>query len=350
MAPIVTLKKLPTLQAQYDAGDLPALPEEGVPKYPFDKKLNERVTIWRGDITVLESDMIVNAANGSLLGGGGVDGAIHSAAGHKLLDECRTLNGAETGETKFTSAYDLPSKKIAHTVGPIYSSAERSAPLLASCYRSSLEGCRQYGGGSIGFSSISTGVYGYPVKDATHIALETTRKFLEQDDTVTNVIYVVFSKRDESVYHELVPIYFPGSDSTSSSSTEHTKAAGAAESTTPASTSPKKLTSEVKEASAEPTSSNAPVAAATADLAAGIVSAIAGATAGIAPGESSSEGAEAAEVAKEPLEEGWQEVDVAEAKDAPVTEDVGGDVSGPKYAPAADEGAREVKPEKVKSD
>ncbi|TYJ56255.1 hypothetical protein B9479_003100 [Cryptococcus floricola] len=322
MAPIVTLKQLPTLQAQYDAGDLPALPEEGVPKYLFDKRLNERVTIWRGDITVLESDMIVNAANGSLLGGGGVDGAIHRAAGHKLLDECRTLNGAETGETKFTSAYDLPSKKIAHTVGPIYSSAERSAPLLASCYRSSLEGCRQYGGGSIGFSSISTGVYGYPIKDATHIALETTRKFLEQDDTVTNVIYVVFSKRDESIYHELVPIYFPGSDSTSSSSTEPTKASGENES------------SKVKEASAEPTSSNVPVAAATADLAAGIVSAIAAATAGIAPGASSSEGAEAAEVAKEPLEEGWQEVDVAEAKDAP----------------AADEGAGEVKPEKVKSD
>ncbi|ODN77072.1 hypothetical protein L202_05609 [Cryptococcus amylolentus CBS 6039] len=341
MAPIVSVKKLPTLQAQYDAGDLPAIPKEGAPKFPFDKKLNERVTIWRGDITVLESDMIVNAANSSLLGGGGVDGAIHSAAGRKLLDECRTLNGAKTGETKFTSAYNLPSKKIAHTVGPVYSSAERSAPLLASCYRSSLEGCRQYGGGSIGFSSISTGVYGYPIKDATHIALETTRKFLEQDDTVTNVIYVVFSKRDESIYHELVPIYFPGSDFTSSS-TKPAKAAFI---------SPEEHeSSKVREASAEPSSSNAPVAAATADLAAGIVSAIAGATAGIAPGENSSEGAEAAQVAKEPLEEGWQEVDVAEARDAPVSEDVGGDVLGFKAGPAADEGAGEVKPEKVKSD
>ncbi|WVQ77397.1 hypothetical protein IAR50_007082 [Cryptococcus sp. DSM 104548] len=215
MTHIVSVKELPTLQAQYEAADLPTLPEEGVPKYTFDKKLNERITIWRGDITFLESDMIVNAANSSLLGGGGVDGAIHRAAGPNLKKECRTLNGAETGETKFTNAYNLPSKKIAHTVGPIYANADESAPLLASCYRSSLEGCKQYGGGSIGFSSISTGVYGYPIKDATHIALETTRNFLEQDNTVTNVIYVVFSPRDEAIYRQLAPIYFPGSGPTS---------------------------------------------------------------------------------------------------------------------------------------
>ncbi|KIR27110.1 LRP16 family protein [Cryptococcus deuterogattii LA55] len=180
-------------------------------KYAFKKQLNDRISIWRGDITKLEADMIVNAANSSLLGGGGVDGAIHRAAGKQLLAECQTLGGAQTGQTKFTNGYNLPSAKIAHTVGPVYTSyaPQRAAQLLKSCYKTSLEGCRDSGGGVIGFSSISTGVYGYPIRDATHIALETTRQFLEQDDTITRVIYVVFSKRDEDVYREIVPEYFP---------------------------------------------------------------------------------------------------------------------------------------------
>ncbi|OXG10279.1 LRP16 family protein [Cryptococcus neoformans Tu259-1] len=180
-------------------------------KYAFRKQLNDRISIWGGDITKLEANMIVNAANSSLLGGGGVDGAIHSAAGKQLLEECKSLGGAHTGETKFTNGYNLPSKKVAHTVGPVYRSypPQRAAQLLKSCYTTSLEGCRDLGGGVIGFSSISTGVYGYPIKDATHIALETTRQFLEQDDTITRVIYVVFSKRDEDVYREIVPQYFP---------------------------------------------------------------------------------------------------------------------------------------------
>lgn len=210
LAKTMTPADIPTLSQLYRHDHTNAL-NPTKPKYEFTKQLNDRVSIWRGDITELEADMIVNAANSSLLGGGGVDGAIHRAAGKHLLEECKKLGGAQTGETKFTAGYNLSSKKIAHTVGPVYHShpPQRAAQLLKSCYQSSLEGCRDSGGGVIGFSSISTGVYGYPIKDATHIALETTRQFLEQDDSITRVIYVVFSKRDEDVYREIIPQYFP---------------------------------------------------------------------------------------------------------------------------------------------
>ncbi|CAD6588861.1 MAG: hypothetical protein TREMPRED_005187 [Tremellales sp. Tagirdzhanova-0007] len=143
---------------------------------PFagDHDLNDRV------------DMIVNAANRSLLGGGGVDGAIHRAAGWSLKKACKDLGGAQTGETKITLGFNLPAKRIAHTVGPMYSKlhAERAEGHLRACYRSSLEACRDHGGGSIGFSSISTGIYDYPMVDATHVAAETTRRFLASDTTV----------------------------------------------------------------------------------------------------------------------------------------------------------------------
>ncbi|ORY29788.1 hypothetical protein BCR39DRAFT_531024 [Naematelia encephala] len=205
----ISAEQIPTLTDLYNQSQIPAASTTS--SYSYEASLNSRVSIWRGDITHLKADVIVNAANKSLLGGGGVDGAIHRAAGPQLLRECMTLGGAETGQTKVTMGYDLPSKRVAHTVGPVYSrsNSERSAKLLESCYKTSLEACRENGGGVIGFSSISTGVYGYPVEDATKIALETTRKFLEKDDTVTRVIYVVFSKRTEEIYQELVPAYFP---------------------------------------------------------------------------------------------------------------------------------------------
>ncbi|WVR03741.1 hypothetical protein IAU60_000736 [Kwoniella sp. DSM 27419] len=201
---------IPTLAELYASGDIPK--SEVTPKAPYDEALNKRVSIWRGDITELKADMIVNAANSSLLGGGGVDGAIHRAAGSDLVKECRTLGGAKTGETKVTKGYKLPATWVAHTVGPVYSSsrAEQSAQALESCYATSLALCADKGGGTIGFSSISTGVYGYPIKDATKVALATTRKFLEKDQSVTPVIYVVFSARDEEVYRSLAPEYFPG--------------------------------------------------------------------------------------------------------------------------------------------
>ncbi|WWC96848.1 hypothetical protein V866_003723 [Kwoniella sp. B9012] len=209
-------KDIPTLSDLYSSNEIPQAENES--KYGYDEGLNKRVSIWRGDITKLEADMIVNAANSSLLGGGGVDGAIHRAAGPDLLEECEGLGGAETGDTKVTKGYELPSKYVAHTVGPIYSSraVDKCAKQLKSCYQTSLESCQNHGGGAIGFSSISTGVYGYPIKDATEIAIETTRNFLEKDQSVTRVIYVVFSKKDEEVYKSIIPQYFPPPPSASS--------------------------------------------------------------------------------------------------------------------------------------
>ncbi|WVQ93506.1 hypothetical protein IAU59_000580 [Kwoniella sp. CBS 9459] len=218
---ITAVQDIPTLADLYANGHIPVLDEKVEPEteYRIAEDLNKRISIWRGDITKLKADMIVNAANSSLLGGGGVDGAIHRAAGPELLEECETLGGAETGETKVTKGYELPAKWVAHTVGPIYKSsrAERCAEQLESCYHTSLAHCTEKGGGSIGFSSISTGVYGYPIKDATAIALETTRKYLEKDESITRVIYVVFSARDEDVYRNLIGYYFPGPPSSSSS-------------------------------------------------------------------------------------------------------------------------------------
>ncbi|KAI9632723.1 A1pp-domain-containing protein [Dioszegia hungarica] len=215
---ITDVGDIPTLHDLYASKELTPLSEaelidemgdaEG---YAADESLNKRVSIWRGDITVLKASMIVNAANSSLLGGGGVDGAIHRAAGDELYEECKTLGGAETGETKVTGAYDLPSTFIAHTVGPIYSTRNpgQSQDQLESCYRTSLEHCQEKKAETIGFSSISTGIYGYPIGDATHVALEQTRIFLEKDDSIKRVIYVVFSAKDERVYRSLAPIYFP---------------------------------------------------------------------------------------------------------------------------------------------
>ncbi|THU85656.1 A1pp-domain-containing protein [Dendrothele bispora CBS 962.96] len=148
--------------------------------------------------------------------GGGVDGAIHAAAGPQLLQECRTLNGAETGESKITKGYDLPSKHVIHTVGPIYSfsspdNVELKAKQLTSCYRTSLELAVKHNLKHIAFCSVSTGIYGYPIDDATHIALDTVRNFCESDagSSLERVIFVVWTDKDKHVYEELIPEYFP---------------------------------------------------------------------------------------------------------------------------------------------
>ncbi|ORX35230.1 hypothetical protein BD324DRAFT_631915 [Kockovaella imperatae] len=203
-------KDIPTLHDLYAKDELQNSEEED-PVNSADEKLNSRISIWRGNIVHLQADMVVNAANKSLLGGGGVDGAIHRAAGPELLKECEGLGRAETGETKVTQGYRLPAKRVAHTVGPVYAKTkvDEKAAQLESCYRTSLELCAEHGGGVIGFSSISTGIYGYPIVDATRIALQTTRKFLETNENVTRVIYVTFSERDKGVYESLAPIYFP---------------------------------------------------------------------------------------------------------------------------------------------
>ncbi|KAF9071876.1 hypothetical protein BDP27DRAFT_1418686 [Rhodocollybia butyracea] len=167
------------------------------------------------NITKLEVDSIVNAANKSLLGGGGVDGAINAAAGRELYDECRTLNGCGTGFSKITGAYRLPSKRIIHTVGPVYSStsANQKAKQLASCYQTSLDLALQNSLRHIAFPCISTGIYGYPKEDAAHIALNVVRKHFESEDDSTfkldRVIFVVWSDKDKAAYESLIPEYFP---------------------------------------------------------------------------------------------------------------------------------------------
>ena len=157
-----------------------------------------------GDITTLAVDAIVNAANRSLLGGGGVDGAIHRAAGSELLAECRTLGGCETGAAKITRGYRLPARYVIHTVGPVYSGSASDAQLLRSCYRNSLDLARAHGLHSIAFPAISTGVYGYPKEAAAEIALMTIRAWFDaHPDAGMRVTIVSFSAQDDAVYQKI---------------------------------------------------------------------------------------------------------------------------------------------------
>ena len=161
----------------------------------------DSIAIVQGDITTLAVDAIVNAANESLLGGGGVDGAIHRAAGPQLLGACRKLGGCPTGQAKLTPAYRLPAKFVIHTVGPIWRGGAAGEPdLLASCYRTSLQLAADKGLAAVAFPSISTGVYGYPIALACRIALRTTRAFLEQHALPRQVTFVCFSARDLDEY------------------------------------------------------------------------------------------------------------------------------------------------------
>jgi O-acetyl-ADP-ribose deacetylase (regulator of RNase III) len=163
--------------------------------------LESRVSIVRGDITILDADVIVNAANSTLLGGGGVDGAIHRAAGPELLAECRTLGGASTGEAKITGGYRLKAKRVIHAVGPVWHGGARREPeLLASCYEKSLALARDHGLSSIAFPSISTGVFGYPIELAARVAQSTVRTFLEKNEAPALVIFCCFSEGDRLVY------------------------------------------------------------------------------------------------------------------------------------------------------
>ena len=166
--------------------------------------ISEIIKIVKGDITRLDVDAIVNAANTSLLGGGGVDGAIHRAAGPELLEECKTLNGCNTGEAKITKGYNLPAKYVIHTVGPIWSGGKNNEEaLLANCYRNSLKLAAENEISSIAFPAISTGVYHFPLEKATKIALDETKKFLNDDKNITKVIFVAFDEKTFNVYNHL---------------------------------------------------------------------------------------------------------------------------------------------------
>ncbi len=161
----------------------------------------------RGDITKINDvDAIVNAANRTLLGGGGVDGAIHRAAGRKLLEECRTLNGCDTGDAKLTGAYDLPCSHVIHTVGPVWHGGDHGeAELLASCYRRSLQVAAEHGIRRIAFPSISTGVYHYPVKEAARIAVGTVSEFIVEHPEAFDVVeWVLFDDNTMQVYEQAI--------------------------------------------------------------------------------------------------------------------------------------------------
>lgn len=170
----------------------------------MDKEILDKIEIRQGDITTLEVDAIVNAANSSLLGGGGVDGAIHRAAGPRLLEECRSLGGCPTGEARITKGYNLAARNIIHTVGPVYSGKPQDKTLLSGCYRNSLKLAVENKVTSIAFPAISCGVYGYPITEACQIAVDTACNYLQANKSIENVIFMLFSTGDLKVYQDYI--------------------------------------------------------------------------------------------------------------------------------------------------
>lgn len=168
----------------------------------MEKEVLERIKIAQGDITRLALDAIVNAANSSLLGGGGVDGAIHRAAGPGLLNECRKIGGCPTGEARITKGYNLAAGYVIHTVGPVYRGRAQDRKLLSLCYLNSLKLAVENDITSIAFPAISCGIYGYPVKEACKIAVDTTCDLLKDNRKIKKVVFILFSENDLAVYRE----------------------------------------------------------------------------------------------------------------------------------------------------
>jgi len=167
-----------------------------------------KFTIIKGDITRVEADAIVNAANSSLLGGGGVDGAIHRAAGPELLAECRTIGGCPAGEARLTKGYRLSARYVIHTVGPVYSNAPSDPQVLRSCYESCLALAVQHSIATLAFPAIGCGAYGYPIDEAANIALKASSIFLKNNSTIKKIHFVLFSKGDQEEYtHQLKGLY-----------------------------------------------------------------------------------------------------------------------------------------------
>ena len=169
------------------------------------KNPDSKIEIARGDITTFHVDAIVNAANTTLLGGGGVDGAIHRAAGPDLLAECRTLGGCRPGEAKMTRGYHLPARFVIHTVGPVWRGGKQhESETLANCYRNSLQLAVENGIKTIAFPAISCGAYGYPIPEAAQVALKTARDFLATDDSIDKVTFVLWGKDVYDAYRQLL--------------------------------------------------------------------------------------------------------------------------------------------------
>lgn len=178
------------------------------PKFQVDDAMNQKISLHRGDITKIASDAIVNASNTRLLGGGGVDGAIHKAAGSELLKECATLHGCNPGDAKITKGYLLPAKYVIHTVGPIGEQTE----LLKSCYKRSMDILMKNNLKSIVFPCISTGTYNYPNEEAAQVALNTIRNWLKTSDCnnqIERIVFCVFLDKDLEIYKQLLHEYFP---------------------------------------------------------------------------------------------------------------------------------------------
>lgn len=209
MASLITLKDIPTVTQLYRSKKIEAAEATDLPTP--NQSFNDKVCTLQNDITKLQVDAIVNAANTSLLGGGGVDGAIHRAAGDELYYECETLNGCETGQSKITKGYRLPSKHIIHTVGPVFKGHETSEPLLRGCYRNSLQLAVDNNCKSIAFSAISTGIYGYPGQAAAKVAIGETLAFLgtPAGQKLDKVIFCNFLDKDVMIYSKTLPLFFP---------------------------------------------------------------------------------------------------------------------------------------------
>ena len=217
-ATLLPLSEIPTLTLLYKLRHLQPFSASSSSSYSASKpnpRFNDLVSLLRHDITSLRVSAIVNAANRSLMGGGGVDGAIHARAGPRLVWECETLGGCETGSAKITDAYDLPCEKVIHAVGPVYWVARREREglekeLLKGCYRTSLQLAVENKCKSIAFSCLSAGVYGYPSRDAAEVALETVREWVVEQEKadfggLERIVFCCFEKKDEVAYQELIP-------------------------------------------------------------------------------------------------------------------------------------------------
>ncbi|XP_028278552.1 ADP-ribose glycohydrolase MACROD2 isoform X5 [Parambassis ranga] len=206
----ITLDKIPSWREESRSNE-----EDEVKEQKGGGGLSDKVSLYKGDITVLEVDAIVNAANSSLLGGGGVDGCIHKAAGSCLYDECHSLNGCETGKAKITCGYDLPAKYVIHTVGPVARGhvGPTETNDLTSCYQNSLRLMKEHSLSTVAFPCISTGIYGFPNEPAADIALNTVKSWIEENnDKITRVIFCVFLETDFTIYKKKMSVIFQDDD------------------------------------------------------------------------------------------------------------------------------------------